>query len=44
MKFVLFVEGKTEFLGVGNFLKRWLDARLPQRVRVTPVKFNGVSD
>jgi hypothetical protein len=44
VKFVLFVEGKTEYLGVGNFLKRWLDARLPQRVRVTPVKFNGVSD
>ncbi len=44
MKFVLFVEGKTEYEGVGNFLKRWLDARLPERVRVTPVKFSGVSD
>jgi len=44
VKFVLFVEGKTEYMGVGHFLKRWLDPRLPQRVRVTPVKFNGVSD
>jgi hypothetical protein len=44
VKFVLFVEGKTEHSGVGNFLKRWLDARLPQRVRIAPIKFNGVSD
>jgi hypothetical protein len=44
VRFVLFVEGKTESVGVGNFLKRWLDPRLPQRVRMTPIKFNGVSD
>jgi hypothetical protein len=44
VKFVLFVEGKTEYMGVGNFLKRWLDQRLPERVRITPVRFNGVSD
>jgi len=44
VKFVLFVEGKTEYEGVGKFVKRWLDARLPERVRVTPVKFHGVSD
>jgi hypothetical protein len=44
VKLVLFVEGKTEYMGVGGFLKRWLDARLPQRVRIAPVKFNGISD
>jgi len=44
VKFVLFVEGKTESSGVPAFLKRWLDERLPQRVRIAPIKFNGVSD
>lgn len=44
MKFVLFVEGKTEYAGVPGFLKRWLDARLPQRVRIAPIRFKGVTD
>ncbi len=44
MKFVLFVEGKTEYTGIPGFLKRWLDTKLPQRIRITPIKFNGVSD
>jgi len=44
VKFVLFVEGKTEFAAVPRFLKPWLDARLSQRVRIAPVKFSGVSD
>jgi hypothetical protein len=29
---------------VPRFLKPWLDTRLPQKVRIAPVKFNGVSD
>jgi hypothetical protein len=44
VKFFLFVEGKTEYAAVGDFLKRWLDTRLPVRIRITPVKFNGASD
>lgn len=44
MKFVLFVEGVTEKLSAGQFLKRWLDARLSRSVRVMTVRANGVSD
>jgi hypothetical protein len=40
MRFVLFVEGDTE-RALPSFLKRWLDPRLPQRVRITPVCFTG---
>jgi hypothetical protein len=41
MKFVLFVEGKTEQRAVPAFLKRWLDPRLIQPVGIKPVKFEG---
>jgi hypothetical protein len=41
MKFVLFVEGKTEQMGVPAFLKRWLDPKLTAAVGIKPVKFNG---
>lgn len=41
MRFVLFVEGATE--GLPDFLKRWLDVRLPRPVRITPVQFKGWS-
>ncbi len=41
MKFVLFVEGKTEQKAIPAFLKRWLDPRLTQAVGVRPVKFEG---
>jgi hypothetical protein len=41
MKFVLFVEGKTEQKAVPAFLKRWLDPRLKQPVGIKPVKFDG---
>jgi len=44
MKFILFVEGKTEKKAIPDFIKRWLDARLSQSVRITPVKFEGNSD
>lgn len=41
MKFVLFVEGKTERVAVPSFTKRWLDVRLKQPVGMKVVKFNG---
>ena len=44
MKFVLFVEGKLEKEVLPDFLHRWLDTRLPQRVRIAPVRFEGWRD
>ncbi len=44
MRFVLFVEGYTEKLGVPAFLRKWLDAHLTQRVGVQPVRFEGWRD
>ncbi len=41
MKFVLFVEGHTENKALPQFLKRWLDPRLPARVGIKPVRFEG---
>jgi Domain of unknown function (DUF4276) len=41
MKFVLFVEGTTERKGLPEFLKRWLDPRLPASIGIKPVKFQG---
>lgn len=41
MKFILFVEGHTEKTALPDFLKRWLDARLSQRVGIKPVRFEG---
>jgi hypothetical protein len=40
LRFLLFVEGHTE-RALPAFLKRWLDPRLPQPVRITPVRFEG---
>ncbi len=44
MRFVLFVEGYTEKKVLPEFLKRWLDVRLPQRVGVNMVRFEGCRD
>jgi len=41
MKFILFVEGHTEKKALADFLKRWLDPRLPQRVGIKVVRFEG---
>ena len=41
MKFVLFVEGHTERRAISPFLKRWLDAKLPNRVGITVSRFEG---
>lgn len=41
MKFILFVEGYTEDKALPAFLKRWLDAKLPQPVGIKPVRFEG---
>ena len=44
MRFVLFVEGETEPLVLPGFLKKWLDNRLSQPVRIKPVVFSGWGD
>lgn len=41
MKFILFVEGYTEESALPNFLKRWLDPKLSQKVGVQTVRFDG---
>jgi hypothetical protein len=38
---VLFCEGWTEKGALPDFLRRWLDARLPVKVGIRPVRFNG---
>lgn len=44
MKIVLFVEGHTEQLAVAAFIKKYVDARVEQKARVTPVRFKGWAD
>jgi hypothetical protein len=41
MKFILFVEGKTEKQAVPEFLKQWLDPQLKQPVGIRAVRFEG---
>jgi hypothetical protein len=41
VKFVLFCEGWTEKGALPDFLRRWLNPNLPERVGVQPVRFNG---
>lgn len=41
MKFVLLVEGHTERKAVPEFLKRWLDQRLPQPIGIKTIRFDG---
>lgn len=41
MKFVLLVEGDTEKDTAAQFLKRWLDPQLQQRVGIQVVRFQG---
>jgi hypothetical protein len=43
LKFLLFVEGSTE-RALPDFLRSWLDARLPQRVGIKVVRFEGWRD
>jgi Domain of unknown function (DUF4276) len=40
LKFLLFVEGKTE-KALGDFLRAWLDSRLPKRIGIKVVRFEG---
>jgi len=44
MRFLLFVEGKTERMALAEFLKRWLDSRLTHRPGIQTVKFDGAGD
>jgi len=41
LKFVLFCEGWTEKGALPDFLRRWLNSKLPKKVGVQPVRFNG---
>jgi hypothetical protein len=43
LKFVFFVEGSAE-QALAEWLRRWLDARLPRRIGVQVVRFQGWSD
>jgi len=44
MKFILFVEGRTESKNVPSFLKRWLDVKLKYPIGLKPVRFGGWSE
>lgn len=44
MKLVLFVEGHTERKALPDFFKRWLDPRLPERIGIKVVRFEGWRD
>ncbi|MBV9469242.1 MAG: DUF4276 family protein [Abitibacteriaceae bacterium] len=44
MKFILFVEGETEFGVLPEFLKRWLDVKLNGPVGIKPVNLRGWSE
>lgn len=41
MKFILFVEGRTEHKAIPSFLKRWLDPQLSKPVGIKSVRFEG---
>src|SRR3972149_6901650 len=41
MKFILFVEGYTEKIALPQFLKKWLDPKLPNPIGVRTVRFEG---
>jgi hypothetical protein len=41
VKFILLVEGYTEEESLPNFLARWLNNRLKQKVRIHAVRFDG---
>ncbi len=41
MKFILFVEGYTEHKALPQFLKKWLDPKLPNPVGIKTVRFEG---
>jgi hypothetical protein len=41
MKFVFFVEGYTELKTVPQFIKRWLDIKLVERIGIQVVRFEG---
>ncbi len=44
MKLVLFVEGHTERKALPDFFKCWLDPRLPERIGIKVVRFEGWRD
>jgi len=44
MKILLFVEGDTENKTLPDFLKKWLDSKLDNRISVEPIVFSGCGD
>lgn len=41
MKFLLFVEGDTEKIALGDFIQRWLNSKLSCRVGIKLINFKG---
>lgn len=44
MRFILFVEGYTENKALPQFLKKWLDPKLPNPIGIKTVRFEGWSE
>jgi hypothetical protein len=44
VKLILYVEGDTEKEVLPQFLRRWVDPRLENKVRIAPVNLDGVSN
>ncbi len=44
MRFVVFIEGKTEREVISSFLRRWLQVHFEENIGVNVVKFEGWSD
>lgn len=44
MRFFFFVEGQTEKVLVPEFIKRWLDPRLPRPVKIVAVDLRGAGN
>lgn len=40
----MFVEGQTEKYSIADFIKRWLDPRLPRAIRISVVGFRGFGE
>ncbi len=41
MKFILFVEGYTEYRSLSAFLKKWLDPKLNKPIGIKVIRFDG---
>ena len=44
MKFILFVEGQTEKDSIAGFIKRWIDPKFTQGIRISVIGFRGFGE